>query len=421
MDTKIKNFSILIWIVFIDSLGWGIAFSVFASLFFSINSTILSPSTSHTARYMLYEFFLAIYSFFMFFCAPILGSIADYYGRKPSLKISMFGLSVGFILCALGCYFSSLWFLLLGRIISGMTAGSVSVAQAATVDISTQENKSYYLSILMLANTLGFSLGPLLGGLFTLSKILPNGVLTFSVAALLSIVGFLGVSLFFKETYNPQHLSNKLNFLKDFLNIKIAFSKPILKNYLFSLLFSMIAFGLFYSNIPVFLNRVFIPSPSTTGFILSAGAILFSLALVFSGKYVFNYFEQKRTVFITQLIQLIVYLILALCIMSFYLNVALFAVISLFAGVMYIGLLTLISNSVESDWQGRVMGVVASLSSVSWGVGPLLTGFLNHYNPSIAFICCSLFVLFGLLSLYFLYIRDKNKAVNLHKPIINVK
>ena len=41
---------------------------------------------------------------------------------EPGLKISMVGLTFGFVLGALGCYFSNIWFLVFGRIISGITA-----------------------------------------------------------------------------------------------------------------------------------------------------------------------------------------------------------------------------------------------------------------------------------------------------------
>lgn len=388
MSTKFKSLSSLIWIVFIDSLGWGLAFSVFAALLINEHSNILPSTVSASSRYMLYEFLLAIYSVFMFFFAPVIGGIADHYGRKPALKISMLGLTLGFILCGLGCYVSSLWLLIFGRVISGITAGSVSVAQAATVDISTPQTKSFYLSILMLSNTLGFSLGPLLGGIFTMSKIAPVGTITFLIAAIMSIVGFLSI-LSFKETYVPTS-KEKLNFVKDFANIKTAFCKPILNNYLSALLFSMIGFGLFYSDIPVFLTRQFASDSSTTGVVLSLGAILFSITLMFGGKYIFNYFEKTKVVIFSQIIQILSYLAIFVFIKSFVLSIICFVFIASFTGLMYIGLLTLVSDSTESDWQGRVMGVVAALSSVSWGVGPLLTGGVNNYGIGVAFICSAI-------------------------------
>lgn len=161
----------------------------------------------------------------------------------------------------------------------------------------------------------------------------------------------------------------------------------------------MVAFGLFFSDIPVFLNRYFPSQNSSTDLILSFEAIIFSLTLMFGGKYLFNYFEKTKVIFLALFVQLLAYLVISLSIQSFTLNVILFTCISAFTGLMYIALLTLISDTTESDWQGRVMGVVAALSSITWGVGPLLTGGLNFYGAGIAFLFCALLIILSLVAL----------------------
>ena len=106
-----RSIAALLWVVFTDSLGWGIAFSVFAPLILSEHSPLLSASVQHASRATLYEFLLAIYSLFMFFFAPVIGGISDRFGRKPALQISMIGLTIGFLLCAAGCLWESFIFL----------------------------------------------------------------------------------------------------------------------------------------------------------------------------------------------------------------------------------------------------------------------------------------------------------------------
>lgn len=412
MNAKKISLGALIWVVFVDSMGWGIAFSVFAALFLMHDATILSSAVSDASRYMIYESLLAVYSLFMFIFAPVLGGVADRYGRKPGLKISMIGLTFGFLLGTMGCYFANIWFLVAGRIISGATAGSLSIAQAAAVDISTEETKASNLSILMLANCLGFSLGPVLGDLLLNINYAPVGAMTFFIGALMSAMGFLGIKLFFEETYVPIKNGKKINVFKDFANIKIAFFKPVLANYLISLLFSMLAFGLFFSDIPVFISRLFYEYNAITGTILSSEAVVFSVTLMFGGKYLFRFFTKTKIVYITQIIQLISYAALALCIPSLTTNLLFFTIISASTGLMYIAVLTLISDVTERDWQGRVMGVVAALSSVTWGLGPLLTGVLNKYGISIAFAVCALFVMIAILALLALKNKQHHFELN---------
>ena len=412
MNSKNKSLASLIWIVFVDSMGWGIAFSIFAELLFKHQSSILPAAVSDTSRYMLYEFLLAVYCIVMFFFAPILGGISDRYGRKPGLKISMAGLTFGFILNAMGCFWSNIWLLIFGRIISGMTAGSMSIAQAAAVDISTPQTKSFYLSIMMVSNCLGFSLGPVLGDLIMKFNNGPVGFTTFIISAGMSIIGYVSIELFFEESYVPKKPESQFSLFKDFANIKIAFSKPILKNYLSAQLFSMLAFGLFFSNVPVNISRAFVSHAADTGILLSFESIVFCIPLMLGGKFLFTYFSKTNMVFCALIIQFISYLILSANIHSYVAVVSLFTVISALSGVMYIAFVTLVSDVTENDWQGRVMGVVAALSSVTWGVGPLLTGVLNAYRLSFVFFVSSMLILISMIILRKLAFNNKAVSVS---------
>jgi DHA1 family tetracycline resistance protein-like MFS transporter len=390
----------LLWIVFTDSLGWGLAFSVFAALFFNHQASFLASSVSDTTRHIVYESLLGIYSFFMFFFAPIIGGFSDRYGRKPALNVSMLGLSIGFIASALGCFYNNFAFLIFGRIISGMTAGSLSVAQAAVVDMSTPETKSFYLSAVVFANCLGFSFGPMLGRLFLDSQFAPIGTITFLIGAAMSLTGFFLILFFFKETLELNNTNKKINLLADFANIKTAFCKPILNKYLFSFLCAMLAYCLFFSNLPVFLHRLSLANPVNTGYILSCLVISLSLSTLLGGKYIFERFEKTKVVRNMQLFQLVIYFLIAMCFQNLKLNVLLFAMVSICFGLIYIGLLTAISDVTSKDWQGRVMGVIASISSLTWGIGSFLSGWLDHYSPSAALFFCAALILGSLAVLH---------------------
>ena len=87
----------------------------------------------------------------------------------------------------------------------------------------------------------------------------------------------------------------------------------------------------------------------------------------------------------TQVLQLLIYILLALEIHGFYLNAFFFAGIAVLTAPLYVSLLTIISDVTSSHWQGRVMGVVSSLFAIPWAVGPLLAGGFSHISPSAAF------------------------------------
>ena len=73
-----------------------------------------------------------------FFCTPIQGALSDRFGRRPVLLLSMTGLGLDYILMALS---PNLWWLVVGRLISGATAASFSTANAYIADVTPPERR----------------------------------------------------------------------------------------------------------------------------------------------------------------------------------------------------------------------------------------------------------------------------------------
>lgn len=97
--------------------------------------------------------------------APVWGRVSDRIGRKPVLVASLVGTAVGSLLTGLA---GSLWLLFAGRIIDGVSGASVSVAQAAVVDIAPADQRARLLGLLGAAFGLGFVAGPAIGALAVL-------------------------------------------------------------------------------------------------------------------------------------------------------------------------------------------------------------------------------------------------------------
>ncbi len=116
-----------------------------------------------------------------FLFSPVLGALSDRFGRRPVVLLSNLGLGLDYVLMALA---PSLPWLLAGRIISGITAASISTSYAYIADISAPEQRARRFGLVSAAFGVGFVLGPALGGL--LGAISPR--LAFWVAALLSLL-----------------------------------------------------------------------------------------------------------------------------------------------------------------------------------------------------------------------------------------
>ena len=76
---------------------------------------------------------VSVYSLCSFFAAPIFGALADKYGRKFILFASVLGSAFGWGIVSLA---GNMFFVFLGRIIDGVTAGNVVIAQTILGDIA---------------------------------------------------------------------------------------------------------------------------------------------------------------------------------------------------------------------------------------------------------------------------------------------
>jgi MFS family permease len=93
--------------------------------------------------------------------APVWGRFSDRYGRRPALLV---GLSASCIAYVVFAYASSIWLLLLSRIVQGAGGGTVGVIQAYVADSVEPDNRAKALGWLSAATNVGVAIGPAIGG-----------------------------------------------------------------------------------------------------------------------------------------------------------------------------------------------------------------------------------------------------------------
>ncbi len=160
--------------IVLDVLAMGIVIPVLPKLIESFEG----GDTAAAAR--IYGVFGAVWALMQFVFMPVLGSLSDRYGRRPVLLVSLTGHGLDFALMALA---PNLWWLFVGRVISGITSASYSVANAYIADVTPPEERARAFGLIGAAFGVGFVLGPVMGGV--LGEVDPR--LPFWVAAGLTL------------------------------------------------------------------------------------------------------------------------------------------------------------------------------------------------------------------------------------------
>ena len=180
--------------LFIDIFGIGIIVPILPGLV----EELLGGDVTQTSLY--YGVIISIYAFMQFLCAPILGALSDRYGRRPVILVSLFGLGTDYLIQG---WAPSIGWLFLGRIIAGIMGASITTANAYIADVSTPETRARNYGFVGAAFGLGFTFGPVLGGLLgDISLRLP-----FFVAAGLALVNWLYGFFVLPESLAPEHRS----------------------------------------------------------------------------------------------------------------------------------------------------------------------------------------------------------------------
>ncbi|MDB9808521.1 MAG: TCR/Tet family MFS transporter [Loktanella sp.] len=155
MQSRLPMIFILLTVV-LDSMGIGLIMPVMPDLIQSLEGGDLGQAA-------LWGGVLAtIFAVMQFLFGPTIGSISDRFGRRPVLLIALVVMSFDYVLMAVA---GTIWLLVIGRIIGGITAATQSTASAYMADISKPEDKAANFGLIGAAFGIGFVIGPMLGGI----------------------------------------------------------------------------------------------------------------------------------------------------------------------------------------------------------------------------------------------------------------
>lgn len=312
-----------------------------------------------------YGILLALYAIMQVFFAPILGKWSDKFGRRPILLISLAGAALDYSLLALS---SSLWMLYLGRLISGITGATGAVAASVIADNTTPQERTKWFGRLGAAFGVGLIAGPAIGGFA--GQFSPH--LPFVIAAILNACSFVVIWLIFKDQ-NKNAIQNDQNETVELSVSFIQLIKPVI------LLLFVFFMAQLIGQIPattwvLFTENRFQWNSVQVGLSLAGLGVMHALFQAFVAGAIAKKFNEKVTIIVGFVADGSAFIILSLLTEGW----MIYPTLILLAGgsIALPALQGLMSAHVNQANQGKLQGVLVSLTNATGVIGPLLFSFI---------------------------------------------
>ncbi|MFT3803929.1 MAG: TCR/Tet family MFS transporter [Burkholderiaceae bacterium] len=208
-----KPLVVIFTTIALDAAGIGLIFPILPRLIEDVTRT------GNVAPYV--GVLTALYAAMQFAFAPVLGALSDRLGRRPVLLISLGGAAINYVLMA---FAPSLWLLIVGRAIAGLTGANLSVATAYITDISPEDTRAKRFGLFNAMFGIGFILGPILGGVLGDHWLR----LPFIAAAVLNAANLLLALFVLPESRTPSREKIDLAALNPLRPLRWAFSMKAL-------------------------------------------------------------------------------------------------------------------------------------------------------------------------------------------------
>ena len=349
-------------VVFVNLVGFGIVVPLMPFFAQSLQAQAWQVTLMFTT-----------YSLGQFFAEPYFGRLSDRIGRKPILIVTT-ALSVLFYI--LLAFAPNIWVAILIRFFSGLSSGNISTIQGYVSDVSPPEKRSGRMSLIGGAFSLGFIIGPFIGGILSHETAAGGNQFRLPLmgAALLSALACLGVMLFITESRQRRTKveAAQPNILR---TAQEALQSPVLVRLILSTLCYMMAFAGLESTFGLWAESRFHWGPKEIGAIfLPLGIAAALMQMVFMRPLTRRYGESRVLAsglfvfglsFVIQGMNPFGWLITPIVMLG-----------ALGQAVIFSSICAIISLSTPPDKQGAMLGLNMSTGAIARITGPMIAGYV---------------------------------------------
>ena len=373
MSSSRLNFLIILLIGFVDYLGIGLVYPIFAMLLFDPSQSIVPFDSTPEYRGAILGILIALTPISQFFFSPFLGAFSDIKGRRIALILGISAGCVGYLLAVAGIFFNSLGLLFLYRVLVGASDATAAVAQATLADISTEKNKAKRFALLNSSLGFGFTIGPFLGGIIADSSVVSwfNYSTPLIAAGILSSINLILVLWKFPET--RKHIEDSsFDLIEGIHNIGKVFLLKHLKWFFLSGFALSFGWAFFNEFVPVFLRERFGFSLSQIGEYYAFTGSWYAIGALLAARFV-HLFSPEKTA-IGSLLAAAACMLAFVTLSEAYYMWMVIPLMMCSLAFAYPTATTLISNRASAKSQGEVLGVYQSVGAAAMGLSPLFVG-----------------------------------------------
>jgi MFS transporter, DHA1 family, tetracycline resistance protein len=405
----------LLLIVLIDSMGFAMLTPLLAAELAPDSTAAIGAGLSEDTRYIIYGVATGLYPMMMFFGAPILGQLSDRVGRKRMLLICAVGIVLSYTILSSAFALGSVILVMVGRALGGMTAASQPISLAALVDVSAPEKRDFWLSMGLLASSVGFVVGPALSGLLSDSSIMPwfNTQTPLLATVALAALNFCLLLFLFRE---PPRLTSAqkrtpLSLLSGLHSLVHAFQRPGLRRVSSVFLLQEMAWGAYFFFVAHFVMDRFDATVTDASLFMAVMGIGFCISFALAMPFLTKHFS-AHALTNGSLLATAAFIVVSTFAPSMIAQWAIILPISVATAVSFGALIILFTDLSTEDTKGEIMGITAAINAFAFGTISIVGGGLQAIDEKTPLIVSFLLMF---LSWVVLEVR-KSRAPRVDSP-----
>ncbi|PLR76885.1 MFS transporter [Bacillus sp. V3-13] len=352
-------------------------------------------------------YLVAVFALTQFLFSPLAGEMSDKYGRRLPIIVGLAAFTISQLIFAVG---TEIWMLFVSRLLGGVGAAfMVPPMMAYVADITTERERGKGMGLLGACMSLGFVIGPGIGGFLAEIGIrVPfyTATVIAGIATVLSLF-FLPETLPIEEQQKARSaVREKESMLKQ---LRKSFKAPYFM--LLILIFTM-TFGLanFEAIFGLYVDDKFGFTPKDISIIITIGALIGVIIQSVFVDIMLTRFGERNVMYWTFLISAVSMLLLLFA-GSFWSILAVTLIFFTATSLVRPALNTLLSKMAGNE-QGFVAGMNNMYMSIGNMLGPALAGILFDVNIDYPYVAGAIILLMS----FFMLLSWKDRSRGLAHP-----